>query len=425
MAKRKNIGKSEINIFIELDQKIWEASQKTSFSTLSKKLDIKGFRKGKVPLNIAKKHINQQQIFQNAIDANVKQMATEASKEITKEDKVVAGPFFKIVEITNTKLMAIFSYVLYPDIKLNKYKNLDVPFADPKVTDDDLNKELKNIQDRLSIWNIVKEPIKKGLKVKFDFKGMINKKPFVGGTSENYELIIGSGRFIPGFEEGMLGLKINDTKNINVVFPEKYHDAKMAGKKATFAVKIHEIYKKSVPLLNDALAADANIPSVKTLSELKVFIKKSLGEMALINKKNSFKSQAFALIKKDVDIVIPDVLINQEVQRMVKQLEDDLKKQNMSVNDYIKTNNINQAQLIQQFQVDAKIRLIETFIFAEIAGREKITVTEEDYQLQYEKIAKIYSQDIEIIKQSLPKTQLQVQMMNDKVINLLIKNRKK
>jgi trigger factor len=223
----------------------------------------------------------------------------------------------------------------------------------------------------------------------------------------------------------MIGMKIGDKKDVKVVFPKKYHDKNMAGKDAKFNVKIHEVFKKSVPTLNDTLAIESNIPNVKTLAELKAFIKKAISNAKMVSSKTAFKNEAFKLIKKDIDLVIPEVLINQEVQRLVKQFEENIKRQNISIKDYLKANNMDSKDVIERFKIEARVRLLDTFIFAEIAGKEKFEITDAEYEEQYKSVANMYRQDLATVKKSIPKQQLQIQLMNDKVIDFLIKNRKK
>ena len=425
MTTREDIAKSEIKIKVQLDSKIWKEYQDKAFTILKENLQLKGFRKGKIPTDVAKKNISQTQVFKKAIDDNIKTMAEDANKKITENDKVIAGPFFHVSELTEEKATVVFSYALYPEIDIKNYKNLDIKFNDPTIDKKDVDAELERIRERLSIWNIIDEKIKSGNKAKFDFEGFVDNKPFQGGKAENYELIIGSKRFIPGFEKGMIGLKKGDEHSVKVKFPKEYHDAKMADKDAVFKVKIHEVYEKTVPKLDDTLALESNIPDVKTLIELKEFLKTTLKEGKLISLKNDFKKVAFSLFKKDLDILIPEPLINKEVERQVKDFEDNLKRQGTNFKEYQEKNNINPKDLIDNFKAEANNRLLDSFIFADIAGKEKLNVTEEEYENLYKKLAKIYSQDIESVKKAITKGQLQVQMLNDKVIDTLIKNRKK
>ena len=424
MIKREEIAQSEIKVTVELETKTWKSFQDKAFDVLKDGLQLKGFRKGKIPLDVAKKNISATQILKKAIDDNLKVIAEDANKKITEKDKVIAGPFFQVLELNTEKAVIVFSYALYPAIDIKTYKNLDIKFTEPKITEKDINDELTRIRDRLSIWNIMDEKIKDGNKAKFDFEGFVDNKPFSGGKADNYELIIGSKRFIPGFEKGMIGLKKGDKSDIDVVFPKEYHDKKMAGKNATFKVNIHEVYERTVPELDDTLAIESNIPDVKTLVELKDFLKKTLLEGKLISLKNDFKNLAFTLLKKDIDIVIPEPLINKEIERQVKDFEENLKRQGTNFKEYQAKNNIDPKALIEQFREGANQRLLDSFIYADIAGKEKLSITEDEYEELYKKLSKIYSQDIETIKKSITKGQLQVQMMNDKVIDILIKNRK-
>lgn len=425
MAKRIENKNSEIIISVTLDKKVWETAQKKAFTELSNKLEIKGFRKGKVPLNIAKKNISSAKIWQHAINANIETLAKEARKEITDKDKVIAGPFYKVSNVSNTQLEIHFSYVVYPDIKINNYKNLDVEYKEEKATTNEIKDELKRIQDKLTIWTVVNSPIEKGQKVKFDFEGFINNKPFSNGKAENYELIIGSNKFIPGFEDQMIGLKSQQEKELHVTFPKEYHDKNMAGEKAMFKVKIHEVYKKIVPALDDALAIESNIPNVKTFVELKAFIKDLITNSKKQLARQNFKNKAFAIIKDKLNFKVPEVLVNQEIQRLVQELERTLKQSNMTINDYQKSLNLTPEQLLQRFKTQANERLTDSFIFAEISKKEGLKISKEEYDKHYQKIADTYKQDIETIKKSIPIQQLQIQIMNDKVLDVLIQNRKK
>ncbi len=414
---------SELKITVSADKKEWVEEIDKAFDHMKKDLSLKGFRKGQVPDAIAKKHITNKQLWAHALGHMLDDLAKKAAKEIEKEF-VLDGPIYKVEKLSGTQLEVTFIYPLYPEIKNLKYKKVGVKYVAPKFNLKRVDEEIKKIEANNSMNIVKKGPIVKGNIAKFDFEGFVGKKAFEGGKGENFELEIGSGQFIPGFEDQMIGMKKGDKKDIKVTFPKEYHSKELAGKKATFKVKINEVFSKSTKKLDDAGVKSLGIPDVKTLKDLRDYITKVIKNEEIQKAKGEFQKKIFAKIKEKLEIAIPTTLIVTEMEDLKKAFAAELAKSKITIDQYMQMTGLDQAKLDAQFSSQARERLMDSFIFAEIAKLEKIKLTDKDYEDEYKKLAKVYNTDEKAIKGMIKKSQIQVPLTNTKVIELLIKENK-
>ncbi len=415
---------SELVITVAAKKEDWKKEQKKAFDALAKNLQVSGFRKGNVPADIAKKNIAQADIFTKAITKSLDELVKLAAKELDKE-LILDSPTYAVKKISDAELEVEFIYPIYPEFTLKDYKNLSVVYKEEKVKQELVDAEVQKLQDRHSIISAKDGKIVKGDTANFDFEGSVDGVNFDGGTSKGYELEIGSGQFIPGFEDQMIGLAKGDKKDVKVTFPKEYHSDELKGKEAIFKVVINEVKGKEVAKLDDKLVKEANIPNVSTLEEFKKYVKDLFAEQSRQAARKTFQAAAFEELKKDLKIGIPQSLVAKEMQNVAKQFEEQLKQQGLDLTKYVEMTGMTQEALFSQHKATATTRLIESLIFAEIAKKEKIELKDADYDKEYIKLAKVYGNTPDGIKGSITKEQMQIPMTNDRVIDVMIKGSKK
>ena len=352
------------------------------------------------------------------------ELVKEASNNIADDIMILDSPTYKVEKISDVELEVTFIYPVYPEIKLTNYKNLEIKYKETKFNDKAVDNEIKRIQKMQATLENKEGKITKGDTAVFDFKGTVDGELFEGGTSENYSLEIGSGQFIPGFEDQMIGLSSGEEKEIKVTFPDEYHSEELKGKKAIFAVKINEVKVQTLPELDENFVKSTGVKDIIKIDELKKYIEKIFREQELQKDRSNFQKEAFAKISEKTEIVVPMQLVAKEMENQKKEFEENMKKQGLSIQQYIEMTGVKEEALSSQFKTAAEERLKESLIFAEIAKAEKIELTDSDYEEEYIKLAKVYGQDEKSIKGVISKQQMQIPMTNDKVINTLIKYNK-
>ena len=423
MESKLNKKTSELEITILVDKEQWKKTQDETEKKLINNLSIKGFRKGKIPMDLAKKHIARSQIMQKSVSKIIESLAKKAGESIDKEIVILSAPTYLVNKISDVDLEIKFIYPIFPKFKIGKYMNINVKYAQDKVDSKLIDGELEKIRSSQAMLKDKNEPITKGDYAFFDFEGFIDGKPFDGNKSKNFQLEIGSGKFIPGFEDKMIGLKSKDEKIIEVTFPKDYHDEKLKGKKAKFKILIHEVKIKEKPELNDEFVKTSGIPNVDSLEELKKHIKKTFDEQHRQSARTNFQREAFdKILKETKDLIVPHVLIIQEKNSLREKFTSDLKKQGLEIKQYMEMTNMNEKNFNSQFEEQAISRLKDAFLFGKIAMLENIAIKDEEYDEEYKKLAIVYGKTIEQVKTNISKQQLQIPITNDKVIDLLLKN---
>ena len=424
MSKFLNTKTSELEISVQANSDAWKAEIAKAEELLIKKVEVKGFRKGNVPANIAKQHISDADVFSEAIKVILDVLVAEANKEIDGE-LVLDRPAYLINNIDRENLDVKFIYPVYPTFEIADYKNLDIEFKAEEVNDELINSELGKIQDaKKEVVSKEDKTIEAGNIAVFDFEGFVDGEAFEGGKAENFELLIGSGQFIPGFEDGMIGLKAGDEKDLEVTFPEDYQAPNLKGKASIFKIKIHDVKEEKLPELNDELAKSVGAKDVETLDQLKAYIKEVFTEQYNQQARSQFQRAAFDKILEGTEIAVPGSLIIAEMKKVRATFEENVKKQGVDLAQYKQLTGMDDAALNSQFKAQAESRLKDSFIFAEIAKLENIEITDADYDAEYEKLAKVYGQSADSVKGVITKAQMQIPMTNDKVLDVLIDNAK-
>lgn len=421
MTKREILkDQSELKISVSIEGQDWKDAQAKAKKDLLKNLSIPGFRKGKVPAAKAEALINKAEVLRKACNLVLDKVEKLTTEQIMEDDKVLDGPSYVIDSVDEKSLEISAFYPVYPTIKIADYKKLKTKIDEVKVSKKDVDSQIDRILETNSLVVDAKGPVKSGNVVIFDFKGFIDDKPFDGGEAEDFELKIGSGNFIPGFEDALIGFKKGEKKDIFVKFPENYHAKEYAGKDARFAINLKEIKTFDKPKLDDSFVADLKIPNVNTVKELE----KHLENLTLQEKeeqaKVKFQKEAFAEILKTTEVPVARKLIENETTRLLKQFESNLKQQGFNKKEYLELTKLTEEDLKSELSKEAVHNLKNAFVYAEISRLENIIAREEDYAQEYEKLAKLYGMDVESIKGVISPAQLQIPITNQKVIARLI-----
>ncbi|MBV2576807.1 trigger factor [Staphylococcus aureus] len=395
-----------------------------AFKKVVKKINVPGFRKGKVPRPIFEQRFGVEALYQDAIDILLPDAYGEAIDET--DIKPVAQPEVSVTQIEKGKDFIFEATVtVEPEVKLGDYKGLEIEKQETELSDDELQEAIDHSLGHLAEM-VVKEDgvVENGDTVNIDFSGSVDGEEFEGGQAEGYDLEIGSGSFIPGFEEQLEGMKVDEEKDVVVTFPEEYHAEELAGKEATFKTKVNEIKFKEVPELTDEIANELDAEA-NTVDEYKENLRKRLAEQKATDAENVEKEEAITKATDNTTIDIPEAMVNTELDRMVSEFAQRIQQQGLDLQTYFQISGQDESQLREQMKDDAEQRVKTNLTLTAIAEAEKIEATDEDIDKELEKMSKQFNISVEDIKNTLGNTDI---IKNDvriqKVIDLLRDNAK-
>jgi len=410
---------------VEVDVETVNNGLDTAFKKVSKQVNIPGFRKGRIPRSMFEKRFGVESLYQDALDAILPDAYISAIEETGIEP--IDRPDIEIEQMEQGKELIFKATVqVKPEVKLGEYKGLEVEKMDTEVSDEDIDAELKQLQERQAEL-VVKEEgeVAEGDTVVIDFEGFVDGEPFEGGKSENYSLEIGSGSFIPGFEDQLVGVKAGEEKDVEVTFPEEYHAEELAGKPAVFKVKLHEIKSKELPELDDEFAKDVSEES-ETLEDLKASIKNRLVESKKNEAEQTLRNELVDKASENAEVEIPEVMITTEVDRMLKEFEQRLQMQGMTLDLYFQFSGQDEDALREQMKEDAEKRVKTNLTLEAIAKAENIEVDDEAVNEEMNKMAEAYKMELEEIKRLLGGNleNLKEDLKIQKAVEFLVENSK-
>ncbi|WP_353855044.1 trigger factor [Bacillus sp. Bos-x628] len=408
---------------VEVDAETFNKALDDAFKKVVKQVSIPGFRKGKVPRGLFEQRFGVESLYQDALDILLPVEYPKAIDEAGIEP--VDRPEIDVEKIEKGENLIFTAKVtVKPEVKLGDYKGLNVEKDDTTVTDEDVQEELKAMQHRQAEL-VVKEEgaIENGDTVVLDFEGFVDGEAFEGGKAENYSLEIGSGSFIPGFEEQLVGLEAGAEKDVEVTFPEEYHAEDLAGKPAVFKVKIHEIKAKELPALDDEFAKDVD-EEVETLAELTEKTKKRLEDAKENEAEAKLREELVAKASENAEVDIPQSMIDTELDRMMKEFEQRLQMQGMNLELYFQFSGQDEDALKEQMKEDAAKRVKSNLTLEAIAVTENIQVSDEEVEEELSKMAEAYNMPVENIKQAIGSTDaMKEDLKIRKAIDFLVENR--
>lgn len=395
-----------------------------AFKKVVKQINVPGFRKGKVPRPIFEQRFGVEALYQDAVDILLPEAYGEAIEET--EINPVAQPEVNVTQIEKGKDFIFEATVtVEPEVKLGDYKGLEIEKQETDLSDEELQESIDHSLSHLAEM-VVKEDgaVENGDTVNIDFSGSVDGEEFDGGQAEGYDLEIGSGSFIPGFEEQIEGMKTGDEKDVVVTFPEEYHAEELAGKEATFKTKVNEIKFKDVPELNDEIANELD-SDAENVDEYKENLRKRLSEQKATEAENTEKEEAINKATENASIDIPEAMINTELDRMIQEFGQRIQQQGLDLQTYYQISGQNEEQLRDQMKDDAEQRVKTNLTLTAIADEENIEVSDEDIDKELEKMSEQFNISVEDIKSTLGNTDI---VKNDvriqKVIDLLRDNAK-
>ena len=419
----KTENNNEVKLSFEIEATKFDEAIQTVYAKSAKYFNIPGFRRGKAPYKIVEKQYGPEIFYEDAFNEVVPEIY---EKELTEAGIIaVSRPQIDITQMEKGKDL-IFTAVVQtkPEVKLGKYKGIELNKIEYTVEDEQVNHELGHMQEHNArLINVEDRAVESGDTTVIDFEGFVDGVAFEGGKAEGHELVIGSNTFIPGFEDQIIGMKIDEEKDINVTFPEEYFSKDLAGKEATFKVKLHEIKKKELPELDDEFAKD--VSEFDTLDELKASIKEKIEEENKAKAKYETEEAAIKAVCDNVELEIPSGMIETEIDNMVRDIEQRLMYQGLKLEQYLQMMGKTEADMRKEFEEQAKISVKSKLVIEAIVVAEKIEAASEDIKAKLEEMANMYGNKVEELEknESLVKY-IEESVKSEKAIAFVVENAK-
>lgn len=376
----------------------FEAAVVKAYQDSKDKFNIDGFRKGKAPRSIIEKHFGEGVFFEDAINNLFQTAYPEALNELDLE--VIDSPQADFSEIGKGKPLTVtIDVAVYPVVEVKDYKGIEVEQVDPEVTEEDVDRDIEAMRKRNSRMVVADRPVENGDTVILDYAGFVGDEQFQGGTAENQELKIGSGMFIPGFEEQLIGVKAGESKDVVVTFPEEYQAKELAGKEATFKCTVHEVKFEELPELDDEFAKD--VSEFDTLAELRDDARARILESVKLQCENEAKDKVIAQVYENNKIEAPATMVADEMDRMIQELEQQMRYQGLNIQQYLQFTGSTLDDFRNEIKPEAEKRVATRIVLRSIGDVENVEVTDEDLDKELQRMSEAYNTDPENIKKML------------------------
>ena len=419
----KTEQKNEVKLEFSIEAEKFDNAIKTVYAKNAKYFNIPGFRKGKAPMNIVEKYYGKEIFYEDAFNEVVPEIFDKEVKENNLE--VVSKPQIDIKQMEKGKDL-IFTAIVQtkPEVKLGKYKGIEVEKVEYNVSDEDVEHELGHMAEKNArLVTIEDRPVESGDITVIDFEGFVDGKAFEGGKAEGHELTIGSNTFIPGFEDQIIGMKIDEEKDINVKFPEQYFSEELAGKDAVFKVKLHEIKKKELPPIDDELAKD--ISEFDTLAELKASIKEIIEKENETRAKYETEDAVIKAVAENTEIDIPSGMIDTEIENNIKDVENRLRYQGATLDQYLAMMGKTMEEFKNEYKPQAEQTVKQRLVLDAVANAENIVAEEKDVDEKIKEMAEKYGKKEEELKDNEQlRDYIKQNSKVDKTITFLLENAK-
>ena len=414
-----------VTLKITVGSEAFENACKQAYNKNKGQFNIPGFRKGKATRAVIEKMYGEGIFFEDAIDIVFPEAYRNAVEELKLE--VIDRPSLDIEEIGKGKdLVMVINVQVKPEVKLGEYKGLEVKQVSAEVTEEDVETEINKMQEQNARMVTVEDrPVSDKDSILLNFCGSVDGVEFEGGKAENYSLVVGSNTFIPGFEEQLIGMNTGDSKDVVVTFPEDYHSEDLKGKEAVFAVEINEIKETQLPKIDDEFVKDTT--EFETLEELKSDIRTKAAESKKKSAEDAMKNEVVEKLAENIEVEIPEVMVKNEVDNMLKDFENNLRYQGMDLNTYYQYTGTSKEILEDQMKEDAEKRVRISLAVDAVSKSEGVEATEEDMEAEYKKMADIYKLEVEKIKEIFQNSQdeaIKSTIVARKTVDLLLENAK-
>ena len=414
--KEKSVG----DLTVKIEGKEWADAVKKAFNKIAKNVSINGFRKGQAPKALIEKRVSDNERFITAVDDNANvwmRAALEAEKLIP-----ISQPQLDIKAVDANGVELVFTFAVMPEVKLGDYKGLEYNLDEVAVSDEEVDAELNRMREQYAEVQTKDGAAAEGDTVNIDYEGFKDDVAFDGGKGTNYDLVLGSHSFIPGFEEKLVGVKAGEEKDLNLTFPENYHAKDLKGAAVVFKVKVNEVKTKVLPEVNDEFAKDVNAAGVETVADLKNMIRTRIEDGKKSQAENKADTALMDKLVENAEIDLPEVLVEEEVNNQIQQLAQQISQYGMNFNQYLsmmgkKIEDV-RAEYTDNATKTAKLRLI----LEEIAKVEALEPTEEDLENEYNNIAAQYNMPVDQVKTYISVDMLKRDVRNEKAYAFVKEN---
>ena len=390
--------KNAVKFTMEFTAEEFEQAQIQVYQQAKNQFEIPGFRKGKAPRSIIEKHYGEGVFFEDAIDALFRQSYGTALADLDME--VIDSPAAEFSKIAKGEGFTVTITVeCFPIVEVKDYKGVEIEKVEQEVKDEDVENELKAVQKRNARMILVERPAQEGDTVLFDYAGFVGDEQFEGGTAERQELVLGSGMFIPGFEEQLVGATPGEKRDVKVTFPEEYHAEELAGKEAVFHCLVHEIKEEQLPELDDEFAKD--VSEYDTLEELKQANRERLESYAKMSAENQMKDAAIAKVVDANEVEVPRAMVEDEIDRMIGELNQQLRYQGLTIDQYIQFTGKSMAEFREEVRPEAEKAVKTRIILMGVVDAEKLEVSAEEIEDELNKMAALYQMTADKIKEMI------------------------
>ncbi|NLL78845.1 MAG: trigger factor [Clostridiales bacterium] len=395
----EKLEKNMAKLTIEVSAEELEKAIESAYHKNKNKISVPGFRKGKVPRQMIEKMYGKAVFYEDAANELIPSAYEKALDEC--EETIVSSPKIEVTQIEAGKPFVFTAEVaLKPEVKLGKYKGVKVPKADIEVTEEEVNAAVeKERESNARTISVEDRAVKDGDMTTLDFEGFVDGVAFEGGKGENYPLTIGSGAFIPGFEEQLVGAEIGKEVEVNVTFPEEYQAKELAGKAAVFKCTVKEIKEKQLPELDDEFASE--VSEFDTLAEYKEDVKKKLTENKEKEAKNAKEDAAIKAVIEDSDMEIPEAMIETQQRQMVDEFAQRITMQGISLEQYFQFTGLTAEKMMEQVKPQAENRIKSRLVLEAVVAKEKIEPTEEEVEAELKTMGEAYQMELEKVKELL------------------------
>ena len=417
--KAKQLEKNKYEFSFTIEKPVFDAEIEKVYRKNAPKMNIPGFRRGKAPRHIIEKMYGATVFYDEALD----NLLPEAYEKALGETKLeaVSRPELDIVSIDDNGVCLKAAVWVKPEVEISEYKGITVDREAVNVTEEDILKEIDLTRERNARMLTVEDrAAADGDTAVIDFEGFVDGVAFEGGKGENYSLRLGSGSFIPGFEDQVIGHKTGEEFDINVTFPEEYGAENLAGKAAVFKIKLHEIKVKELPVLDDEFVKD--VSEFNTVDEYKEDVKKHLTERREAQEDNKVENALINALLENTTVDIPQCMIDNEVDGYVRDYEYRLRSQGGSLDMYFKYTGMTMEQLRETFKADAEKQVKTRLALGKVAKSEKLKALKKDLDAEYKKIASGYNVDVETVKTSIPAESISEDIVLRKAVDFIKEN---
>ena len=416
VTKKELIEKNKYEIEFSVEKKIFDAAVDKAYKKAVKNINVPGFRKGKAPKSVIEKMYGTGVFYEDAINDIIPTAYPEAIKEA--ELEVVGQPEFDIVSIDDNGIVLKAIVFVKPEVEIKDYLGIEVTKTIVPVTDEEIDREIQTVRERNAReTEITDRAAEIDDTVVFDFDGYVDDKQFDGGKAENHRLKLGSGQFIPGFEEQIVGKNIGEAFDVNVKFPADYHAKELADKDAVFKCLIHSIVRDELPELDDEFAKD--VSEFDTFDEYKASIKAKIEERHSRASDSEVETQLMAALREKLVADIPECMFEAEVENFVRDYDNNLRMQGLDLATYFKYTGMTLEKFREQMRPNAELQVKTRLALEKIAELEGIVASEEDINEEYENIAKSYNVTAEQAKEAIPADMIEKDMKVKKAVELV------